>query len=224
MTKVKICGLKKIEHAIIAAESGADFLGFVFVEGVRRAISPKLATEIIIEFRKIHKRASPKLIGLFSNQEASFVNQVIKSCGLDIVQLCGQEDPSYWPTINCSIIKQIKVGGPVGIDSNKKIADEVNLVATAGHIALLDSYEPGKHGGTGHSFDWSIATSIANTNDFILAGGLNDGNINEAINTVRPWAVDVSTGVETDGDKDDAKIMNFIESVRTADKQIKKSK
>ena len=100
MTKVKICGLKKIEHALIAAELGVDFLGFVFVEGVRRQISVFDALEIIKQLKETYTNKLPQLVGLFANQESSYVNQVVRQCGLDIVQLCGVEGPKYWSKIN----------------------------------------------------------------------------------------------------------------------------
>jgi phosphoribosylanthranilate isomerase len=219
LTKVKICGLKKIEHALIAAELGVDFLGFVFVEGVRRQISVFDALEIIKQLKETYTNKLPQLVGLFANQESSYVNQVVRQCGLDIVQLCGVEGPKYWSKINCSIIKQVKVDtANQGKDLLGEIKQRVDDVTEAGHIALLDSYEPGALGGTGKTFDWSIAKLINANKRIILAGGLTADNVNNAITTVHPLAVDVSSGVETDGQKDESKLRNFINNARNADK------
>ena len=219
MTKVKICGLKKVEHALIAAELGADFLGFVFVEGVRRQISPFDAHELINQLKENHTNKLPKLVGLFANQESSYVNQVVNQCGLDIVQLCGDEGPEYWSKINCSIIKQVKVDtANQGKDLLGQIQQRVDDITEAGHIPLLDSYERGALGGTGKTFDWSIAKLISANKKIILAGGLTADNVGNAINTVHPLAVDVSSGVETDGQKDELKLRNFINNVCNADK------
>jgi len=219
LIKVKICGLKKVEHALIAAELGADFLGFVFVEGVRRQISAFDAHELIKQLKENYTNKLPKLVGLFADQESSYVNQVVSQCGLDIVQLCGDEGSEYWTTINCSIIKQVKMDVESQredvLRQNKKKIDDIR---EAGHVPLLDSYERGALGGTGKTFDWSMAKLVSGNQRIILAGGLTSDNVNSAINTVQPWAVDVSSGVETDGQKDESKLRNFINNAFNASK------
>lgn len=215
-TSLKICGLRDPRHALVAAESGADLLGFVFVEGVRRQLTPAQCAEIIAAYRREHGPGGPKLVGLFANQPADFVNKVAADCGLDLVQLCGDERPDYWDRVAPDIIKQIKVRVQDG-DTDaaiKSTLERVDEVLTAGHRALLDAYEPGRLGGTGTSFDWSIARAIARDRDIVLAGGLTPDNVGEAITTVEPWGVDVSSGVETDGVKDEAKIRAFAAAVR----------
>ena len=147
MTKVKICGLKKLEHALIATETGASFLGFVFVEGVRRKISPFDANELITGLKERYTGDFPKLVGLFANQASSYVNQVVSQCDLDIVQLCGDEGPEYWSSINCSIIKQVKMDSEgKGRDELSHIKSQVDDITEAGHTPLLDSYERGALG------------------------------------------------------------------------------
>ena len=213
MTHLKICGLRDSRHALVAAESGADLLGFVFVEGVRRQLTPAQGAEIIAQYRRAYGSGGPKLVGLFANQPADFVNRVAADCGLDFAQLCGDERPDYWDRVTPGIIKQIKVRPDAAIERTKERVDEV---IAAGHRALLDAYEPGHLGGTGTSFDWSIARSIANEHEVVLAGGLTPENVREAIVTVGPWGVDVSSGVETDGIKDEAKIRAFAAAARSA--------
>ena len=219
MTKVKICGLKKLEHALIATETGASFLGFVFVEGVRRKISPFDANELITGLKERYTGDFPKLVGLFANQASSYVNQVVSQCYLDIVQLCGDEGPEYWSSINCSIIKQVKMDSEgKGRDELSHIKSQVDDITEAGHTPLLDSYERGALGGTGKTFDWSMAKLVSGHQQIILAGGLTSDNVNSAIKTVQPWAVDVSSGVETDGQKDELKLRNFINNALNASK------
>lgn len=219
MTKVKICGLKKLEHALIATESGADFLGFVFVEGVRRQISSIDAYEIIRQLKENYTGKLPELVGLFANQGSSYVNQVVSQCGLDRVQLCGDEDSKYWSTINSPIIKQVKMDVEnEREDILRHIKQKVDEIRDAGHMPLLDSYERGALGGTGKTFDWSMAKLVSGNQRIILAGGLTSDNVNIAINTVQPWAVDVSSGVETDGQKDELKVRNFINNALNASK------
>ena len=217
MTRLKICGLREVEHALAAAESGADFLGFVFVEGVRRQLTPERGAEIIAEYRRAHVPGGPKLVGLFANQPADFVNRVAADCGLDYAQLCGDERPDYWEAVEPGIIKQIKVRSDGFVDDAiERTRGRVDEVIAAGHRALLDGYEPGHLGGTGTSFDWSIARAIASDREVVLAGGLTPDNVTEAITRVAPWGVDVSSGVEIDGAKDESKIRTFAAAVSRA--------
>ncbi|MDA1189321.1 MAG: phosphoribosylanthranilate isomerase [Chloroflexi bacterium] len=214
MTWFKIDGLRDAHHALVAAEAGAAFLGFVFVHGVRRQLTEQDAREIIDDYRKQHGAGGPKLLGLFANQPIEEVNRIVKTCGLGYVQLCGDEPPEYWKQVVVPVIKQIKVD--TRRPEDEAVGDalrRVEEVLAAGHKALLDSYEPGHLGGTGRTFDWAVARRIAEGHEVILAGGLTPENVAEAIATVRPWGVDVSSGVEADGVKDDAKIRAFAKAV-----------
>ena len=217
MTRFKICGLRDARNAVAAAEAGADFLGFVFVPGVRRQLSSDQARDIIQEFRKVGPSHQPRLVGLFADQPLDDVNAAVRQCGLDVIQLCGDEPPDYWDSVDGSVIRQIKVQqhGPRKQDVDRVIRC-VDEVVSRGHMALLDTYEVGARGGTGRSFDWTIAAEVAKRHDFLLAGGLRPENVGEAIVTARPWGVDVSSGVETEGVKDSAKIVAFAEQVRRA--------
>lgn len=224
MTRLKICGLREAKHALAAADSGADYIGFVFVEGVRRRLIPARGAEIISQYRIERDRREqgpngPGLVGLFANQPVDFVNEVVERCGLDYAQLCGDEPPGYWDQVQTKIIKQIKVriDGPALDEAVERTKKRVDEVLSAGHRALLDAYEPGALGGTGTAFDWSIAKAVAHDREVVLAGGLTPENIGEAIATVSPWGVDVSSGVETDGIKDEARIRAFAAAVRAAD-------
>ena len=218
MTRLKICGLRDADNAQVAADSGADFLGFVFVPGARRQLSVDQARAIIEEYRGRRPQGGPRLVGLFADQPPAEVYAAVQRCGLDMAQLCGQETSEYWRRISVPVIRQIKVDdrGPMesSITTTRRRLEEV---AAHGHVAMLDRYEAGAQGGTGRTFDWSIAAELAGDHEFLLAGGLTPENVGTAIETVAPWGVDVSSGVETDGVKDPGKIAAFAQAVRTAD-------
>ena len=218
MTLFKICGLRDPDSAVVAAESGASFLGFNFVEGVRRQLLPERGREIIFEYRTIAGGEGPKVVGLFANQPADFIDSVAKLCGLDYAQLCGDEPPGFWNCLSVPVIRQVKVRDD--LDKRDAVAlavRDVELALDAGHLALLDKYVAGSLGGTGFSFDWEVAGEIARDHKVLVAGGLNPENVPQAIRIARPWGVDVSSGVETNGQKDPAKIKAFAAAVETAD-------
>lgn len=216
MTRFKICGLRDVPNALVAAESGADFLGFVFVEGVRRQLQPSEASAIIYDFRMAFDGGRmPKIVGLFANQDAEFVNSVIHRCGLDYVQLCGDETPEFWAELDAPVIRQVKVREDLPRDEVVSlVSEQVAEILDGGHIALLDKHKPGALGGTGIAFDWSIAQEVTQDMPVLVAGGLHSRNVAQAIEIAAPWGVDVSSGVETDGVKDAEKIRAFAAAVR----------
>ena len=217
MTEFKICGLRTLPDALAAADAGAALLGFVFVEGVRRRIAVEQARDIITEVRRARGDDCPRIVGLFANQPLGDVNGVARACGLDAAQLCGDEPPEYCDGVDAGVIRQVKVDD--GLPRAMAVADalrEVERVAARGHMTLLDKRVRGALGGTGHTFDWGIAAEIARRHPIFLAGGLDPGNVARAIAAVTPRGVDVSSGVETDGVKDAAKIAAFGAAVRGA--------
>ncbi len=218
MTRFKICGLRDVSNALVAAESGADFLGFVFVEGVRRQLQPREGSEIIYQFRMSFEGDKiPGIVGLFANQTAEFVNSAIHQCGLDYVQLCGDEPTRFWDDLAAPVIRQVKVRERLPrLEAIALASEQVEEALDAGHLAMLDKHQPGALGGTGMAFDWNIAREVARDRSVIVAGGLDPGNVAQAIETSAPWGVDVSSGVETDGVKDDEKIRAFAAAVRSA--------
>ena len=217
MTKLKICGLREAGHALAARAAGADFLGFNFVHGVRRQLSEDAGREVIEEYRRLAGPGGPRLVGLFANQPLDEVNRIVDACRLDFAQLCGDEPPEFWRGVETGVIRQIKVreDGPreaVVADVERRLEE----VQSHGLTALLDKHEEGALGGTGRAFDWRIARELARDHDFLLAGGLSPGNVEAAMDTAAPWGVDVSSGVETHGVKDPAKIADFARRVRQA--------
>ena len=217
MTAFKVCGLSRADDAVLAAELGADFLGIVFVPGVRRQLSEERARAVVQDYRSRMGSGGPRLVGLFANQPVADVNRALRACGLDLAQLCGDEGPEFWEQVEAPIIRQIKVREEASRgETVAEVIRRVDEVVSREHLAILDRHERGFLGGTGLTFDWRIATEVAKHSDFLLAGGLTPDNVDFAISAVRPWGVDVSTGVETNGAKDQKKIAAFAERVRRA--------
>jgi phosphoribosylanthranilate isomerase len=210
---IKICGLRELEHALAAALRGADFLGLVFAPS-RRQVTVAQAKKVISHVRN-QSSAVPMFVGVFVNAPAEQVNQVAEECQLDYVQLSGRESWAYTTTLSRPVIKVIHMDeagiGPEGLATLAKTCAEARL---RGHVVMLDSGSDRQPGGTGKTFDWSIAAELAHQFQFLLAGGLTPNNVEEAIELVHPWGVDVSSGVETAGAKDIKKIEDFIAAVQ----------
>lgn len=199
MVKVKICGITDADTALQVAEAGADALGLVFAPS-RRQVTPEQAKEIISQLPPFITK-----VGVFVNESVEQVNEIASFCGLDVVQLHGQESPDYCRQIVRPVVKSISV----------KNADSLVAINTYQVQAFLfDTFHPEQAGGTGQAFDWSLTTMAQTKAPIILAGGLNPQNVREAIETARPYGVDVSSGVETDGVKDLQKIAAFISQAK----------
>lgn len=215
MTRVKICGIKEEVHALTAAEAGADFIGLIFAPS-RRQITPEKAGKIATAVNQ--SGHATEVVGLFVNMPAAEVNRIAGECNLDRLQLSGHETWEYCLKISRPLIKVVHV-------SSRQRPEEVLAALAAGekilnnrkHVYLLDSHVEGSYGGTGTTFDWSLARQAAAQFPVIIAGGLTPENVAEVIRTAAPWGVDVSSGVETDGVKDTGKIKAFIDAVRRAD-------
>lgn len=212
--KIKICGLRDTEAALVAARSGADYLGFVFVEGVRRQLQPAQGMMVVRGFRiRGYRRGKPgpKLVGLFRNQPVEVVNNIARVVDLDLVQLNGDEDETYIRKMWKPVIRQVRVKqGATPADVESLVQPHLD----AGRIVLLDRHDEKVPGGGGVAFDWASAVGVASRERVLLAGGLTPENVQAAISRLHPWGVDVSTGVETDGVKDHGKIEAFIAAAR----------
>ena len=211
MTRIKICGIREEVHALAAVEAGADFIGFVFAS-TRRQVSPAKAREIVDTVKK--SSSTIKTVGVFVDTPASEVNRIADFCGLDWVQLSGNESWEYCRQIARPIIKAIRIGQQLREEINAELTVGLKTLSPQRFITLLDSHVEGKYGGTGITFNWRLAQQVAKEFPVIIAGGLNPENVAQAIEIATPWGVDVSSGVETDGTKDIAKIKAFIEAVR----------
>jgi len=202
-TRVKICGITRVEDALAASNAGADAIGLVFYGKSPRNVSIEQARSIVASLP-----AFVTCVGLFVNALASEVEAVLRQVGLDLLQFHGDESPAYCQGFLRPYIKALRM---------KVDADPT--VFGAGHAAarglLLDAWEPDQFGGTGKTFDWQRIGPAAGASRIILAGGLTPANVAGAITTVRPWAVDVSSGVEqAPGIKSHQLIEHFISEVR----------
>lgn len=204
MTRIKICGITNLKDALVAVELGADALGFVFAESPRR-IGPEVASQII--------RSLPPFItvvGLFVDERAEVVREIMKECRLDALQFHGNESPDYCKLFPRKMIKAFR------------IKDEETLKTISSYKVnayLLDAYVEGMAGGTGETFNWNLAIEAKKIGPpIILAGGLGPDNVVEAVRKVRPYGVDVSSQIEkAPGKKDHKKMRAFIEAVRRTD-------
>jgi len=199
--RVKICGITRVEDALSAADAGADAIGLVFAPSPRR-VSVEAARRIVSSL--------PPLVcavGVFVDATAEELRKAVAAAGLHAVQLHGEETPEYAAGLApLSVIKAIRVGSP----------DDVSLARAYESAAImLDSKSSRGRGGTGETFAWEYARDLASERRVIISGGLKTANVAEAIAKARPWAVDVSTGVErSPGIKDAAEIRAFIAEVR----------
>ncbi len=197
MVRVKICGITRIEDAQHAAACGADALGFVFYAKSPRCLSPESARGIIAKLPPF-----VSAVGLFVNEEPERVREIAEFCGLDLLQLHGDESPagSLFPPYR--VIKALRV------------RDAGSLTGAGAYVVsalLLDAWVEGAYGGTGHRFNWDLAAGVAREHRVILAGGLRAENVAEAVRRVRPYGVDVSSGVESaPGIKDPDLVAEFI--------------
>lgn len=215
MTRVKICGIKEKAHALAVIEAGGDFIGLVFAPS-QRQVTPVQASQIVSTVKSCSNVTG--VVGVFVNMPAPEVNMIANSCNLDWVQLSGDEPWEYCCQITKPLIKAVRVRQgqrPEQICTN--LATGEQILSSQKHLYLLDSQVKGKYGGTGITFDWSLARRVAEQFPVIIAGGLTPDNVAQVIETVAPWGVDVSSGVEVGGVKDIVKIRAFIEAVRRAD-------
>ncbi len=216
MIRVKICGLSEIEPAMVAAEAGTDFLGLIFAPS-RRQVSPEKAKQIVEAIKSLPNH--PQVVGVFLNLAAAEVNRIADYCRLDRVQLSGDETWDYCRQIDKPLIKVFHIAGQ---QKSPDILADIGMAPQSGlkhdFICLLDAPSGKAYGGTGQVFDWQLAKEVSTRLPVMVAGGLTSDNVGQLVREVRPWGVDVSSGVETDGRKDISKIRDFIQKVRSADK------
>ncbi|MDM7995588.1 MAG: phosphoribosylanthranilate isomerase [Acidobacteriota bacterium] len=204
--KVKVCGITSYEDAVMVLDHGVDALGFNFYPPSPRFLKPDDACAII-------RRLPPFVttVGLFVNvAEASLVAEMAKTAGVQVLQLHGDETPEYCRQLESwTLIKALRIG-------DGAVPGDLDAYPVQGF--LLDAKDDVLFGGTGRSFDWSLAGSLQHSRPIILAGGLRPDNVKEAIRRVRPYGVDVCSGVESaPGRKDPKKIVQFMNEVRNGD-------
>jgi len=203
MIPIKICGITNLEDALLAAELGADALGFIFYPPSPRSVAADAARAIIAQLPPF-----VTTVGVFVDEEAATVKELAVGVGLDWLQLHGRETPEYCRSLGRRVIKAFR------------IQDEKSLAGLAAYRGaaqafLLDTYKKGQVGGTGETFDWDLAREARKYGPVILAGGLTPENVAQAMAAAQPQAVDVASGVEAaPGRKDPEKLRAFFAAVK----------
>ncbi len=236
MTRVKICGVREAATARAAAAAGADFIGIIFARSRRRASpaggrdiagaarggaaavrieGPERGADWFADWNAAIDgalgRGRPLVVGVFADQGADEVNAIAEAADLDLIQLSGGEDEAFAGLMRRPVLRTVHVGPQTA-------AADVLAAAVPGAAAgiHLDTDAGAARGGTGLAFDWSVAAEAGRLLPIMLAGGLTPDNVAGAIATARPWAVDVSSGVETDGAQDADKVRAFIRAAKGA--------
>jgi phosphoribosylanthranilate isomerase len=206
MTQVKICGITNLDDALAAVEAGAELLGFNFYTKSPRYVTPTDASRIVEQLPERVKR-----VGVFVNEDAGGVARIASEAGVNVVQLHGDETPEFCAALlGLSVVKALRVGKEFRVEDASKFETDA---------VLLDAYVKDFRGGTGHTFDWSIASRTREVvRRLFLAGGLTPDNVGAAIKSVRPFAVDVCSGVETAPGRKSFELMRrFVEAVRASE-------
>jgi phosphoribosylanthranilate isomerase len=202
--RIKICGLTNKEDALAAAALGADAIGFVFAPSPRQ-VTPKRAREIVLALPPL-----VQTVGVFVDEDPEKVASTATFCDLDLLQFHGKEPPGYCSRFGRGVIKAVRVQNQADLEACSQYSAVVGAL-------LLDTYMAGRRGGTGVTFDWSLAQAAKKYGRIILAGGLTPENVGTAISVAGPYGVDASSGLEEKpGIKDNAKMARFIQAVRQA--------
>ena len=204
-TRIKICGIREPQHARVATDAGADAIGLVFYKPSPRYIAPEQAAQIVAALPPF-----VMAVGLFVDADADEVRSILQRVPLDLLQFHGREPPDFCDQFGVPYVRAV----PMEKGTNLL---EYALRFRRAKALLLDAHAPGEPGGTGRKFDWGVIPRNF-PKPLILSGGLTIENVRHAVREVKPWAVDVSSGVEASrGSKDPAKIVEFIRSVRRED-------
>ena len=202
--KIKLCGIRRDEDIEYMNELLPDYVGFILAEGYRRTVSPDTALYL-------RSRLNPKIktVGVFVNQPVELVKKCMKKIGLDVCQLHGDENAEYIDSLsgmNAEIWKAVRVKSAEDIENVQKL--NVSKL-------LLDSFSESTYGGSGKTADWEIIKSVCIKKPFLLAGGLNESNIEKALKAVKPYGADISGGIETNGFKDREKAKRITDIIRS---------
>lgn len=206
MTKIKICGIKTVCDALAAIEAGADYLGFNFYPKSPRFIERQACAEITSVLKREYPQV--RLVGVFVNSSVEEVKDTLQACSLDLAQLHGDEMPEMIAAFNGKAFKAFR-GIPENVDG---------FARNDAPAFLLDASVKGIYGGSGVTADWDAAAELAKKYPLLLAGGLTPENVAEAVSRVKPWGVDVASGVESaPGEKDAGKLVEFVKAVRVGE-------
>ncbi|MEI7969225.1 MAG: phosphoribosylanthranilate isomerase [Betaproteobacteria bacterium] len=204
-TRIKICGITRLEDALEASRLGADALGFVFYSGSARFVDATSASGMVGQLPPFVTS-----VGLFVDPPAEYVRAVLDIVPIDLLQFHGNEAADFCRTFGRPYIKAVALAPGVDLLQSARFHPDARAL-------LVDAFVPGVHGGTGVTADWASIPSEMPL-PLVLAGGLHGGNVEQAVRAVRPWAVDVASGVErSKGVKDSGKLADFVQGVRNAD-------
>lgn len=227
MINIKICGITNFDDAWVATEAGANLLGFIFYKPSPRYVAPEIVKKIVAGIRQqvSGKGDSPLFVGVFVNSPPETVAHILNHCGLDAAQLHGHESPEIVARFKGRAFKALRPKSVTEAEVLVKKYTGDNAVwpvaqspAPSLPRLLVDAYHPTLYGGTGQVTDWTMAAAIARQHSMMLAGSLTPANVAEAIEAVRPWGVDVSSGVEAKkGKKDHVKVQEFIAAVQSVE-------
>ena len=203
--KVKVCGMTNLKDTLVAVEEGADAVGFIFYKKSPRSVTMKLVREIVLELPPFIDT-----VGVFVDETAEQINKIADYCNLDMVQLHGDESPTFCKRMRRRVIKGFRVKD---MESVKKLSK----FQVSGFI--LDTFSESLHGGTGKVFDWNLALPAKKFGPVIMAGGLTPNNVQQAVRQIRPYGVDVCSGVESEpGIKDHKKVRAFLNNAKAGRK------
>lgn len=236
MTKIKICGIKTVTDALAAMDAGADLIGFNFYPKSPRFIERQACAEITSVLKREYPQV--RLVGVFVNSSVEEVKDTLQICALDLAQLHGDETPEMLNRLNGKAFKAIRLSASESFETSvypflNSVAKSVSVRESATESVedircpfqqsalpalLVDASVKGVYGGSGVTADWNSAAELAKKYPLLLAGGLTPENVAEAIRRVKPWGVDVASGVEsTPGEKDAGKMKEFVNAVRVAE-------
>ena len=225
MTNVKACGFTTLDPMVAATKAGIDSIGLVMIPGLKRSLTVDKAQRLLESFHAgITGYKVPELVGLFGGQPVHEVNSIVSKLNFDAVQLCADEGMAFCAEMSLPVYKVVGINPDIPISSQlPRVMVLLQRHTMAGHRVVLDAKPTPLHfGGTGLKFDWAIAGQLAEAFDIQLAGGLNPDNVMDAIITVKPWGVDSSSGLETNGEKDIAKVISFVQNAKHADNTANK--
>lgn len=225
--RVKICGITNTEDAQAAVDAGADLLGFIFYPKSPRYVTPDQVRTMVLELRTWREQRSPatssqspiplpRLVGVFVNATAEEILNTLDKSELDYAQLHGGEPPALLQQIGPQAFKALRPSSAEEAQADAEWYGEFG--SPDGPQLLIDAYDPHEYGGTGKKADWHTAAGLARIYPrLLLAGGLTPNNVGQAVRTVRPWGVDVSSGVEREpGHKDHAAVRAFVAAAKGA--------
>ena len=201
--EIKICGIRREEDIEIVNKYLPNYIGFIFVKKSKRYVEPLIAKKLV---EKLDERI--KKVGVFVNESLESIEEIKNICKLDVIQLHGEESVEFCSKVEGEVWKALRV------KDKESIKKECEVYYKYVDKILLDTYSSGNHGGTGETFDWEIARELTSKYSIILAGGINETNVAEAIGKVPAKIIDVASGSETNGIKDEVKIEKIIKNIR----------